>query len=183
MLTTRSRIPTATNIDHVGWTVADLDASVAFVVDVLGGEEIFRAGPFADPDGDWMATQFDVHPRASTNVAMVRLGATQVIELLAWESPDDAGEWPRTSELGATHLSVHVGDIAAALDYLESNGCEACGSPALLSDVPQEGMTIIYVRTPIGLYLELVSHPGHELPYEASTEARLLSRADEWSNR
>jgi hypothetical protein len=106
-----------------------------------------------------------------------------VIELLAWESPDDAGYWPRTSELGATHLSVQVGDVGAALDYLERNGCEACGTPALLSDVPQEGMTIIYVRTPIGLYLELVSHPGHELPYEASTEARLLPRASEWSNR
>ena len=42
--------------------------------------EIFRAGPFADPEGDWMATQFDVHSRASTKLAMIRLGATQVVE-------------------------------------------------------------------------------------------------------
>lgn len=175
-------IPTATNVDHIGWTVPDLDEAVAFCVDVLGGEEIFRAGPFADPVGDWMTTQFDVHPRASTTVAMVRLGPTQVVELLAWESPDRQGEWPRTSDLGATHLAIHVGDVEAAMAYLKAHGCVACGDPVLLADVPQAGITILYVRTPIGLYLELVSHPGRVLPYEESTSARLLPRAAEWRN-
>jgi catechol 2,3-dioxygenase-like lactoylglutathione lyase family enzyme len=178
----RRGIPTATNIDHVAWTVTDLDAAVAFCVDVLGGEEIFRAGPFADPSGDWMTRQFDVHPRASTTVAMVRLGATQVVELLAWDSPEPRGEWPRTSDPGATHLAVHVGDVGAALAYLEAHGCVACGDPVLLADVPQAGITILYVRTPIGLYLELVSHPGHPLPYEAESTARLLPTAPEWRN-
>ncbi|AXL92226.1 glyoxalase [Streptomyces sp. CB09001] len=175
-------IPTATNVDHIGWTVPDLDEAVAFCVDVLGGEEIFRAGPFADPVGDWMTTQFDVHPRASTTVAMVRLGPTQVVELLAWESPDGPGEWPRTSDAGATHLAIHVGDVEAAMAYLKAHGCVACGEPVLLADVPQAGITILYVRTPIGLYLELVSHPGGVLPYEESTSARLLPRAVEWRN-
>src|SRR4051812_18116956 len=99
--TTTTGIPTATNVDHVGWTVTDLDASVAFCVDVLGGVELFRAGPFADPQGEWMATQFDVHPRASATVSMIRLGPTQVIELLAWESPDQPNSWPATSDPGA----------------------------------------------------------------------------------
>lgn len=175
-------IPTATNVDHIGWTVADLDAAVAFFVDVLGGEEIFRAGPFSDPEGDWMATQFDVHPRASTMLAMVRLGSSQVVELLAWESPDRPGGWPRTSDPGATHLAIHVEDVGAAMAYLKAHGCVACGDPVLLADVPQAGITILYVRTPIGLYLELVSHPGNELPYETSTVARLLPRATEWHN-
>ena len=180
--TTTTGIPTATNVDHVGWTVTDLDASVAFCVDVLGGVELFRAGPFADPEGEWMATQFDVHPRASATVSMIRMGPTQVIELLAWESPDQPSGWPRTSDPGATHLAIHVGDIEAAIAYLESHGCVRCGDPIELSDVPQAGITILYVRSPIGLYLELVSHPGTPLPYEHDTEARLLPRADEWHN-
>ena len=175
-------IPTATNVDHVGWTVADLDEAVTFCVDVLGGQELFRAGPFADPEGQWMTTQFDVHPRATTTVAMVRLGPTQVVELLAWESPEVSGPWPRTSSLGATHLAVHVGDIEAAVAYLELHGCTPCGSPITLADVPQAGITILYVRTPIGIYLELVSHPGDVLPYEQFTDARLLPRAAEWGN-
>lgn len=175
-------IPTATNVDHIGWTVTDLDAAVRFCVDVLGGEEILRAGPFSDPAGDWMATQFDVHPRASTTVAMVRMGPTQVIELLAWDTPDRPAGWPRTSDPGATHLAIHVRDVQAAMAYLVEHGCVACGDPVLLSDVPQAGITIWYVRTPIGLYLELVSHPGHALPYEESTVVRLLPNATEWRN-
>jgi glyoxylase I family protein len=175
-------VPTATNVDHLGLTVPDLDAAVTFCVDVLGGEEIFRAGPFADPDGDWMATHFDVHPRASTTVAMVRLGATQVVEFLTWESADRRNDWPRTSDTGATHLAIHVGDVEAAMAYLTDHGCVACGDPVQLTDVPQAGMTIWYVRTPIGLYLELVSLPDHPLPYEASTSARLLPSATEWRN-
>jgi catechol 2,3-dioxygenase-like lactoylglutathione lyase family enzyme len=176
-------IPTATNVDHIGWTVTDLDAAVAFCVDVLGGAELFRAGPFADPAGDWMARQFDVHPRASAMVAMVRLGATQVVEFLAWETPEEErSEWPRTSDPGATHLAIHVGDVGAAMGYLEAHGCSACGDPVLLTDVPQAGITILYVRTPIGLYLELVSHPGYALSYEEASVARLLPNAPEWRN-
>lgn len=180
---TRQRgIPSATNVDHVGWTVSDLDSAVAFFVNVLGGDEIFRAGPFADPDGDWMAKQFDVAARASTNLSMIRLGPTQVIELLEWATPEQPQPWPRTSDLGATHLSFQVRDVAAAMAYLESHGCIACGDPILLADVPQAGVTILFVKSPIGLYLELVSHPGTELPYEQTTSARLLPRASEWRN-
>ena len=175
-------IPTATNVDHIGWTVSDLDAAVAFFVDVLGGDEIFRAGPFADPEGDWMATQFDVAPRASTNLSMIRLGSTQVIELLEWQTPEIPQPWPRTSDLGATHLSFQVRDVGVAMAYLAEHGCVACGDPIPLEDVPQAGITILFVKSPIGLYLELVSHPGTELPYEKTTSARLLPRATEWSN-
>lgn len=175
-------IPTATNVDHIGWTVTDLDAAVDFCVEVLGGVELFRAGPFADPEGEWMATQFDVHPRASATIAMVRLGPTQVVEFLEWETPQPPQAWPGTSDLGATHLAIHVHDIDAAIAYLKSHGCVPCGDPVLLTDVPQAGITLCYVRTPIGLYLELVSHPGHPLPYEQATEARLLPNAPAWRN-
>lgn len=175
-------IPTATNVDHIAWTVRDLDEAISFFVDVLGGAEIFRAGPFADPEGNWMATQFDVHPRATTTLAMVRLGPTQVIELLAWNSPDGSREWPRTSDAGATHLAFHVEDVDAAMAYLASHGCTPCGEAVLLSDVPQAGMKILFVRSPIGIYLELVTHPGVPLPYEQDTDARLLSRATAWTN-
>jgi catechol 2,3-dioxygenase-like lactoylglutathione lyase family enzyme len=176
-------IPTATNADHVGWTVNDLDEAVAFCVDVLGGEEVFRAGPFADPEGDYIATHFDVHPRAAANIAMVRLGPTQVVELLEWESPDRRDAWPRTSDAGATHIGIHVKDVDAAMGYLAEHGCVACGDPMLLADVPNAGTRLQFLRTPIGLYLELVSHPDQPFPYEAQTEARLLPNAPEWRNR
>ena len=60
---TRRGIPTARNVDHVAYTVADLERAVAFFVDVLGGELVYREGPIARED-DWMAKRLDVHPRA-----------------------------------------------------------------------------------------------------------------------
>lgn len=180
--TSAAGIPTATNVDHVAWTVPDLDTAVRFFVDVLGGEELFRAGPFVDPSGNWMSDQFDVPARASGVLAMVRLGATQVIELLQWDSADDDTQWPGNADSGATHIAIQVGDIAAAGDYLRLHGCTPCGDPILLEDVPHAGLTIQYVRTPISLYLELVSRPDTRLPYEANSVGRLLPPASAWTN-
>lgn len=175
-------IPTATNVDHVSWSVQDLDAAVSFCVEVLGGQEILRAGPFSDPSGDWMSTHFDVDARASASLAYVRLGATQVVEFIQWTTTNRKEEWPLNSDVGASHLAIHVGDIDQAIRYLTEHGCSACGGPVLLEGVPHAGVTILYVRTPIGLLLELVSRPAHDLPYESATEARLLKPTQEWSN-
>jgi glyoxylase I family protein len=169
-------------VDHVGWSVPDLDAAVRFFVDVLGGAEILRAGPFSDPDGEWMSTQFDVDPRASASIALVRLGPSQVVEFLEWRTVDRGEEWPLNSDVGASHLAIRVGDVSAAMDYLAEHGCSACGDPIVLSDVPHAGVTILYVRTPIGISIELVSHPGGSLPYEETTDARLLPAAAAWRN-
>jgi len=176
-------IPSATNVDHVAWTVRDLDASVRFFVDVLGAEVILEAGPFSDPVGSWMSDHFDVEPRASGMLALLRLGPTQVIELLQWTAEGQRTDWPLNSDIGATHIAFRVSDLDAALDYLKSSGCSACGDPVLLEDVPHAGLTIIYVRTPIDLYLELVVSPAEPMPYESTTTARLLPASASWTER
>ena len=175
-------IPTATNVDHIGWSVPDLDAAVSFCIEVLGGQEILRAGPFSDPAGDWMSAHFDVDARASASLALVRLGATQVVEFIEWNTANRELTWPPNSDVGASHLAIHVRDIDEAMRYLNEHGCTACGDPLLLEGVPHAGVTILYVRTPIGLLLELVSRPGHDLPYEATTDARLLAPTQQWNN-
>lgn len=181
-ISTEAGVPTATNVDHVAWTVPDLDAAVTFFVDVLGGVELFRAGPFSDPYGNWMSGHFDVPDRASAVLAMVRVGPTQVVELLQWSGQDQNQTWPRNHDLGATHIALQVGDIAAARDYLIKHGCTPCGDPVLLEGVPHAGITILYMRTPINLYVELVNQPNEPLPYESSTSARLLRPAAGWIN-
>lgn len=37
--------PRFLSVDHISWTVPDLDAAVAFYRDVIGAEELFRMGP------------------------------------------------------------------------------------------------------------------------------------------
>ena len=79
-------------------------------------------------------------------------------------------------------LAIHVGDVEAAMTYLESHGCTPCGDPLVLTDVPQAGITVLYVRSPIGLYLEHVSHPRHGAAVRQAGGAKLLPRAREWRN-
>ena len=62
-------IPTYDTVDHIGITVPDLEAAVAFFTDVLGAELWYREGPSEDPDGDEMWRELRVHPRASVRLA------------------------------------------------------------------------------------------------------------------
>jgi hypothetical protein len=130
-----------------------------------------------------MSDHFDVEPRASGTLALLRLGPTQVVELLQWTAAGQQTDWPLNSDVGATHIAFRVGDLDAALAYLASHGCTPCGDPVLLEDVPHAGLTIIYVRTPIDLYLELVVPPAQPMPYEATTSARLLPASASWAER
>ena len=53
-------LPTATMIDHVGFTVPDLDEAVGFF-ESLGFELLSREGPYGD-EGDAVRRQLDVDP-------------------------------------------------------------------------------------------------------------------------
>jgi catechol 2,3-dioxygenase-like lactoylglutathione lyase family enzyme len=95
---TRRGIPTATNVDHVAYTVPDLDQAVAFFVDVLGADLLYRLDDVKDDDGDWMRRQLGVHPRASAQIAMLRLGPVTNVELFEYESPDQERRIPRPGD-------------------------------------------------------------------------------------
>ena len=51
----KNGIPGMRGGDHIGFTVPDLDQAVAFFRDVIGCEVFYPLGPFADPEGTWMA--------------------------------------------------------------------------------------------------------------------------------
>ena len=177
----RRGIPTARNVDHVGLTVPDLEQAIAFFVDVLGADLLFRAGPFADPDGDAMATTLGVDPRASATVALLRCGPVTNVELLEFRAPDRAAAPPRNSDPGAAHLAFYVDDLDAAVAYLRGQpGVEVMGGPTVVVGQPSAGLRYVYVRSPWGLQLELASYPDG-LVYERTTAARHYGPAPAWT--
>jgi catechol 2,3-dioxygenase-like lactoylglutathione lyase family enzyme len=176
-------IPTARNVEHVAFTVPDLDAAIAFFVDVLGGEELYRLGPFEDPDGDWMQTQLEVHPRASCHVAHLRLGPSLNLELFSWDAPDQVTTHPKATDYGAAHLAFFVDDIAAAAEYLAGQpGVRVLGEIQAIEEGPSAGYRWLAFKSPWGLPLEVISRPP-ELPYEQSTQARFFGPASSWDAR
>ncbi|MFH9422941.1 VOC family protein [Streptomyces sp. NPDC017529] len=165
-------IPTARNVDHIAFTVPDLEAAVAFFTEVLGGELVYREGPLSRDD-DWMAERLDVHPRATAVIAMIRLGPTCNVELFQYTSPGRRTEAPRNDDVGGHHLAIAVDDIEAATDYLARQpGVEILGGPETIEAGPIAGNRWTYFRTPVGITMELLSIPDGTLPYERGTAAR-----------
>jgi catechol 2,3-dioxygenase-like lactoylglutathione lyase family enzyme len=176
-------IPTARGVDHVGYTVPDLEQAVAFFTGVLGGQLVFYAGPFADPGGDWMATNLEVDRDASLKFAMIRLGADTNVELFQYEVDDQSTAPPRNCDVGGRHIAIYVDDINAAVAYLRGlDDVTVLGEPTLnLPPSPNAGSTFVYFRSPWGMYFELFSAPNG-MAYESATTARLKPTPARWTN-
>lgn len=152
-------LPGLRRLDHVGFTVPDLDEAHRFLIDVLGCEYLYSLGPFRDDDGDWMRDHLDVHPRTvMVENRWYRLGDQAVFEVFHYDAPDSALAVPRNSDVGGHHLALYVDDLDAAIDHLRTAGIRVLAGPTA-SRGPATGNRWIYFTAPWGLQLELVSYP------------------------
>ena len=152
-------LPGLRRLDHVGFTVPDLEEATRFLVDVLGCEYLYSLGPFQD-DGDWMSEHLGVHPRATVpENRFFRCGGQAVFEVFAYTAPDQCTSVPKNSDVGGHHIALYVDDLDSAVDYLRSQGVPILGDPTA-STGPHEGQRWVYFLAPWGLQLELVSYPG-----------------------
>ncbi|MFJ8882602.1 VOC family protein [Streptomyces sp. NPDC102402] len=176
-----SGIPGARAVHHIAYTVPDLDQAVDFFTQVIGAELAYRLGPVEDPDGDWMTEKLGVHPRASAQIAMLRLGPATNLELFAYTSPDQDRTRPRNSDWGGHHFAIYVDDVDKAAAYLrEQPGVTVLGEPETIEDGPIAGDRWVYFTTPWGLHMELINMPAG-MPFEQTTETRLFLPESEWT--
>ena len=151
-------IPGLSRVDHIGFTVPDLDQAHAFLVDVLGCEYLYRLGPFASDD-DWMAEHLAVDPRAvMRELRFYRLGGQAIFEVFDYEAPDKRRALPRNSDDGGHHIAIYVDDLDAAVAYLHEQGVTVLGEPTS-SKGASEGQRWVYFLSPWGMQFELVSFP------------------------
>jgi len=153
------RVPTMRAVDHVAYTVPDLDAAVAFFVDHFGAELVFTDGPFADGEGDAMRRRLDVDPAATCRLAMIRLGRHHNVELFEYDAPNQSETLPRNSDVGGHHLAFYVDDIDAGYAYVKDiPGVVVQEGPNGVDPAaPVAGQRWFYFRTPWGMQLELTS--------------------------
>jgi glyoxylase I family protein len=146
-------------LDHVGFTVPDLDEATRFLVDVLGCDYLYSLGPFAD-GGDWMAEHLNVHPRTTmVENRFFRLGGQTILEVFHYDAPDQRETPPRNSDVGGHHIALYVDDLDAAVAHLRSAGVTVCGEPTA-SKGHHEGQRWVYFLAPWGMQFEVVSYPG-----------------------
>jgi catechol 2,3-dioxygenase-like lactoylglutathione lyase family enzyme len=158
-------IPGLQAIDHVGLTVPDLDEGVRFYVDVIGGEELFRMGPFDAaeippmPDGrDWTDAHVNV-PGARLKIAVLRVGERTNLELFEYEKPAGANPTPpRNNDTGGHHIAFKVSSLDEATEYLRGRSVKLLEGPIEITEGPGAGQRVRYFLDPWGNQLELTEY-------------------------
>lgn len=161
-MTSAPEKPKILAVDHISWTVPDLEEALAFYCGVLGAEELFRMGPLdaADipPDDqgrDWMATHVGV-PGAKLTLVMLKLTDNMNFQLVQYDKPADRRQdLPRNCDRGGHHLGLRVDDVDKTIAYLEAHGCKAM-EIIHITDGPMAGKKNVYVLDPFGHQLEIV---------------------------
>lgn len=154
--------PRFLSVDHVSWTVPDLEAALKFYVGVLGGQELFRLGPLdaadipAGGDGrDWMESHVGV-PGARLTLVMLKLTENLNFQLVQYDKPDDRRQdLPRNCDRGGHHLALRVDDVDKAIAYLTAHGCRALDT-IFIDAGPLAGRKNVYLLDPFGHQLEIV---------------------------
>ncbi len=154
--------PNFLSVDHVSWTVPDLEAALAFYRDVIGATELYRLGPLdaadmpVDAQGrDWMATHVNV-AGARLTLAMMQLTPNMKFQLVQYDKPADRRrDVPRNCDRGGHHLALQVDDVDAAIAYLEAHGCTAM-EIIQVDAGPLAGKKNVYMTDPFGHSLEIV---------------------------
>lgn len=166
-----SLLPGLRNLDHVAYTVEDLEAASDFFTEALGAEYLYRTS--LDLSEPAVAHSLGVPPRGRMERVALRMGPTDNVELNQFWVPRGGRVPPRNSDAGGRHLALHVDDVPhAAAQLVRFSGCTLLGEPKVIGEGLIAGDEWVYVRTPIGLPIELVHMPDGALLYEETTAAR-----------
>ncbi|NHN86604.1 VOC family protein [Acetobacter musti] len=170
-------LPGLRGVEHIGFTVPDIDEATRFFVDIIGCEYVYSLGPFQFED-DWL--QVHLHVPAGTVMRELRFFRCRNgpnFEIFEY-APTGQGQLPPlNSDVGGHHMAFYVDDFDTALAYLRRHGVSLMGSPTYRTSGPSAGQTWIYFLTPWGMQLELVSFPGGKL-YEKTSDV-ILWKPDE----
>ena len=154
-----SGIPGLGRVDHIGFTVPNIEEATRFLVDDLGCEYLYRLGPFSS-SGQWMREHLNVDPRSvMQELRFFRCGQQAIFEVFQYETHDQDPQPPRNSDIGGHHVALYVEDLDAAVDYLHNRGVTVCGEPTA-SRGASEGQRWVYFLAPWGMQFELVSYPN-----------------------
>jgi catechol 2,3-dioxygenase-like lactoylglutathione lyase family enzyme len=152
-------------LDHVALTVPDVDAATEFFGRLLGAVPLFDLGPYRIDEGDWLAVNVGVHPRAVIRtLRLLQLPGGGRIELFCYEGPGSDTNLPRNSEVGGHHVGFHVADIDAMVQQARAMGLDVQGDVKTNDEGPSAGLRWVYFRAPWGVQLEFVSYPEYWPP-------------------
>lgn len=137
----------AHGVHHVGITVRDLDAAVAFYRDAFEGEQLFSV----DQSGELLATTIGVD--CQLRMVFMRIGDA-FLELLCYSVPKGTAQRVEPYDPGAVHIALRVDDLVESCRRLLLRGVSV-SEPAWVQEGPTAGAGFAYCRDPDGVIIEL----------------------------
>ena len=137
-----------TGMNHTGFVVRDLDASVHFYRDIVGLEIVRTMEREGAP-----ISQVIGYENTHVKGTILSTGDGHSLELIQYINPA-ASERPTDERnvLGASHLAFNVDDIEKTFERLVSNGARRLNPPATM----QPGRKACYMQDPDGNWIELI---------------------------
>ncbi|WP_104401659.1 VOC family protein [Vibrio penaeicida] len=146
-------------INHIGFTVPDIEQAVQFFTDVFGAETIMNVG-YVDVDDEFMKKRLGVNAgRRIKDMRVLQCGIGGALEIFEY-SGEDATPQKMNSEIGGFHIALEVDNVYESAERLKTMGVDLLEGPTLIDAGPMEGLNWLYFRTPWGLYMEIVSTEG-----------------------
>ncbi len=170
---TKTTIKGIRGIQHVGFTVPDMTAALAFFVDLLGSDLLFSVGPIAVDAA--RAVKYNVPEGATLRlITMLRLPNGPNIELFEYDLEHRAPQGaPHVNDLGGHHLAFQVDDLAQVVAELRAAGITILGEPSEVAAGPLQGLRWVYALAPWGLHVEFVQLPNGGLGVERTDGVHL----------
>ena len=145
-----------TGLDHVGFSVSNMDTSIDFYKILLQSDPIMRR---FYPE-QYVATVVG-DDKIAMDAAFFKIGSSNVIlELLEYQIPPNARVDMETYNVGNGHLCLIVDDLDAEYERLMPHKM-AFRSPKAISIPigPYKGGKACYLRDPDGISIELLQPP------------------------
>jgi catechol 2,3-dioxygenase-like lactoylglutathione lyase family enzyme len=139
-------------VDHVGFTVTDLDRSIAFYRDVAGMELTLRK----QSAGEWFGS-LTRNPGAVIEIAMLELDGF-TLQLIRYVERGGPALEVSHANVGSPHLSIWVDDVEAKRAQVEAIGGGDAGPLVLLGE--DRALRSFYVLDPDGVPVEFVQRLG-----------------------
>jgi catechol 2,3-dioxygenase-like lactoylglutathione lyase family enzyme len=142
-------------VDHISYTVTDLDRSIEFYTLLLGEEPFLRK----TWDQEYAAPLCG-YDRVVLEGAFWNLPQAPVLELLEFKVPKAAPAELEMHKLGAAHLGLVCADMRAEYERLQAAGVEFQSRELVeIPWGPYKGGLACFVRDPDGIFIELFQLP------------------------
>ncbi len=145
----------AHRLHHIGITVSDMDAAIAFYGAVSGGDvsvPLVKSGPAVEAVTGYLGIQV-------IQAFISFPGHESVIELLEYRNGSGERVDPDNGKSGAAHPAIVVDDMDATLSRMANLGVRATSEPMIATAGPLEGYRYVYLMGPDDVRVELLEAP------------------------